>query len=546
MRYPLSFAYSWAAILLAANTVVGQIEIQSAPAYFYGGVEEDRFVHTDKAARTNDGESKDEDSATTILASTEFQSTQSAPSDSGCGICLECGCKAQPENACGQCDCAKQKALQAAVASAYKPLFFDNKFDYLCDPCYCDGWPGDRLKRRSLGDLIIWDLGGQYRARLHNERNHRGLGLTGIDDDFLLHRTRVFANVEAGDRFRAYAEYLDAESNYENFPPRGIEVNRSDLLNLFGDLKFYDDCCGEAWVRVGRQELLYGNQRLASPLDWGNTRRNFEGYKAFYKGQNWNVDAFYTRPIFAHPVRFDGPDYDQEFSGFYSVYKGRQTQTYDFYYFAYNNGDANFQFDTAGARWEGSQDHWLWEAEGAFQFGDNPDGTNHSAGFWVAGLGRKINQCAWKPTLWVYYDWASGDDNRGAGNGFHHLFPLAHKYMGFMDLFGRRNLETPNVQLALSPREKLKLLFWYYYLFLENKNDTPYNIVMAPVNAANAPASAELGHELDCTLTYLVNERTGLVFGYSHFFAGDYYKLTPGVPFRGDADFFYTEFTFNF
>jgi hypothetical protein len=35
-------------------------------------------------------------------------------------------------------------------------------------------------------------------------------------------------------------------------------------------------------------------------------------------------------------------------------------------------------------------------------------------------------------------------------------------------------------------------------------------------------------------------------FGYSHFFSGQYYKLTPGVPFRGDADFFYTQGQWNF
>jgi hypothetical protein len=37
-----------------------------------------------------------------------------------------------------------------------------------------------------------------------------------------------------------------------------------------------------------------------------------------------------------------------------------------------------------------------------------------------------------------------------------------------------------------------------------------------------------------------------LLFGYSHFFAGDYYKLTPGVPTSNDGDFFYTQYQWNF
>jgi len=212
----------------------------------------------------------------------------------------------------------------------------------------------------------------------------------------------------------------------------------------------------------------------------------------------------------------------------------------------YNNGDANFKFDTIGTRLQGNHDDWSWEFEGAYQFGDNSDGSDHSAGFWVSGLGRKFPCCPGSPSLWFYYDWASGDDDLGAGNGYHHLFPLAHKYLGFMDLFGRRNIESPNLLLTMSPREKVKLLVWYYYLFLENKNDTPYNLNMAAFNAGNAPASADLGHEIDVAVTYAINPRTNLLFGYSHFFAGQYYDLTPNVPFDGDADFFYTQFTSNF
>ncbi len=446
----------------------------------------------------------------------------------------------------GSCDGKAGGEFRKAVASSHKGVFYENNFDYILDPNYDEWWPGDRLKRMQFGDLMTLDIGGQYRMRVHNERNHRGLGLTGTDDDFLLHRTRIFANAEIGDRLRLYAEMLDAESNYENFPPRPIEVNRAELQNAFVDLKLFEHCGGELWGRVGRQELMYGNQRLVSPLDWANTRRTFEGYKLYYEGRDWNVDAFYTRPIFPAAKRFDTPDYDQEFTGIYATYEARPNQTHDFYYLRYNDGDAGFRYDTLGARCQGSRGPWLWEVEGAVQFGDNADGSDHSAGFVTAGAGHSFDHITWKPTLWFYYDWASGSDDRGASNGFNHLFPLAHKYLGFMDLYGRQNLETPNLLLTFSPHEKIKLLAWYYYFFLENKNDTPYSVVNTPFNAANAPASANLGHELDLMATYTINARMQILFGYSHFFAGDYYKLTPGVPFRGDADFFYTEYTFDF
>lgn len=449
-----------------------------------------------------------------------------------------------------QADEAKKKAdLQKAVKGAYKGVFYENNFSFIRNPLYDQYFPGDELKQLQVGDCLTVDIGGQYRARYHSENNFRGLGLTGRSDDFLLHRTRLFVNAKADDVFRVFVEYIDAESNYENFAPRAIEVNRSDLQNAFGEV-FLSGCCdscGRLSFRFGRQEMLLGSQRLISPLDWANTRRTFDGFNLVYRSDDWNVDAFYLQPVRVDPRRFDEPFPGQDFYGVYATYKGMKDQTFDAYALQYDNHTApsNFEFTTIGGRWNGTRGDWLGEIEGGAQFGDNTDGTDHHAGFWTVGIGHKWDTC-WKPTLWCYYDWASGGDVRGGRQGFDHLFPLGHKYLGFMDLFARSNIESPNVLLTFQPHEKWTVLCWYYYMFLENRRDTPYNLNMVPFNAANAPARSELGQEIDLMVTCAVNARVELLFGYSHFFAGDYYKQTPGVPFRNDANFFYTQFQWNF
>ena len=66
------------------------------------------------------------------------------------------------------------------------------------------------------------------------------LGLTGADDDFLLHRTRLYVNAELGSRVRFYGEMLDAVSNYEDYKPRVIEENRTEMQNLFLDFVVLD------------------------------------------------------------------------------------------------------------------------------------------------------------------------------------------------------------------------------------------------------------------------------------------------------------------
>jgi len=336
---------------------------------------------------------------------------------------------------------------------------------------------------------------------------------------------------------------IDAVSNYETFGPRPIEENRADVLNLFGDVRLHNGASGELWARLGRQEMLYGAQRTITPLDWVNTRLTFEGAKAFWKGDCWNVDAFWTSPVIPDVHNFDHADYDRQFMGVYATRHGCKDSIVDLYYLRLDNDINNFDYHTFGGRIFKTHGPWMLEAEGAYQFGDF-EVLDHSTGAWTCGLGRKFNNLHWKPTLWAYYDWASGSDE--LNNGYHHLFPLAHKYLGFMDLFGRRNIETPNVLLTLSPCEKLTLLAWYYAFWLQNGNDVPYNVNMTPYNAANAPADSYLGQEIDLVAKWRVTPRAEILFGYSHFFAGDYYADTPGVSHRGDADFYYTQFTLNF
>jgi hypothetical protein len=114
-----------------------------------------------------------------------------------------------------------------------------------------------------------------------------------------------------------------------------------------------------------------------------------------------------------------------------------------------------------------------------------------------------------------------------------------------MDLFGRSNINTPNVQLTLQPQEKLQVIVWYYYFFLDRLSDSPYNVNMTPFAPGVTPGSRDLGHELDLLFMYTLNPRMDLWFGYSHFWSGRYYD-TPGLPFSGDGDFFYTQYTWNF
>jgi hypothetical protein len=450
----------------------------------------------------------------------------------------------------------KKEAALAKLNSAYAGVYYNNDFSYLNDPYY-DGprYFSDNFKnlQTPLGSL---DLGGETRYRYHNERNHRGVGITGRDDNFWLSRQRYYADWKPCDDIRVFGEMLNANSMGEQFNPRPIEENDLDFLNLFVDVKLFDGDNGKFTARIGRQELLYGAQRTVSPLDWANTRRTFEGVRGMYQNGDTSIDAFWTTFVPVLPDELDEGNEDMQFYGAYATQKNTALGVMEAYWLGSDDRTQGYSLQTLGSRVSGAtKGGTLYDFEGAFQFGDNETPSDHSAAFITAGLGRKIETNFLSPTVWLYYDWASGEEDfvgevDRADGGYDHLYPLAHKYNGLMDLFGRRNLHDFNIFTATPLNKKVSMIVWYHYFRLDQAT-TPYSVVMTPYNTANAAQSKDLGHEIDFLFDINLNARNNIVLGYSHFAGGDYYKETtiPVAPGRDalngdfDADFFYAQFT---
>ena len=443
------------------------------------------------------------------------------------------------------CDCAKRKAARKKISTGHKMLFYQNDLSYLKDPCYLDRRWNDAFKHFHVKGSKV-ETGGQTRFRYHHENNFRGFGITGDDDDFLLIRNRLYLDWQLTPNIRFFSEFLDANSSFENFSPRAIEENHADFLNLFMDATLWDDCRGKLTARIGRQELLYGAQRLVSPLDWANTRRTFDGYRLLWEGDDWNVDGFFVNPVAVDRRNFDDTNEDVDFYGIYATNKRLKNATLDVFWLALDNDLNGENSDTLGLRYNRdlANDNLL-DFEGGYQFGDNADGSDRDAWYFTLGLGHRFKHRL-KPTAWIYYDFADGGNSQGAGNGFDQLFPLAHKYLGFMDLFARSNIEDLNFLFTMQVSPRAKMLIWYHNFWLQSQTDTPYNVNGAAFAPGVTPVDDELGQELDLLLSLTITERTNLLLGYSHFFAGDYYDAA-GLPVTGtDADFFYSQLQINF
>lgn len=419
--------------------------------------------------------------------------------------------------------------------------------------CGCSsGCTSDEDGGLCLGEEQNWQLGGSYRIRYHNENNMRRSGLTGIDDEFVLHQTRVWLEGDLHERIRMRVGALDAASSGESIRPRANEVNRFDLYQLYLDVLLNEG--DSTWTaRLGRQELRLGSARLIMAPVWANRRRTNDGVRLIGRSEDWDIDAFWFRPAERDVesfTRFDATDHERQLYGIFSTYKGMKRSTLELYWLAFDidnpTGGGGARYDTMGSRIYGDTDQLLYELEGGIQFGRNPDGTVHSAGFFTGGIGKGFKDTCWSPELWLFYDFASGSGD--TGNGFHTYVQRAHYYLGWMDLFGRRNLEDVNLRLSLKPMEDVTLVLWYHYFSLATGKDVPYNLNMQPFNglAAGTAGSQELGHELDMSVTWQMNDKTQFRVGYSHFWAGRFYDTTPGVPTNADADFFYSHFQIIF
>ena len=448
-------------------------------------------------------------------------------------------------------------ALDREVSRAYRGVFYENDFSYLEQPCLEASDPrdevvqaSDALKEIELAPRLRLSLGGETRLRFHHEDGIGGSRLDGLDNDFLLSRVRSYADLEVTEYFRGFVEVIDARQAGGDLPPRGIEVVRDDVLNGFGEFRLpLED--GKAFVRAGRQEILLGAQRLVSPLDWGNTRRSFDGFRAGFAQGDVKITGWFVNPREIREKSSRRAE-NKDFSGLYASWTGLPGQTIEAYAMnldtdpAAGEGGSLWTFGTRGA---GSFGALNWEIETAVQTGSH-EGADVSAHMITAGLGADLESLTGlRSDFWLYYDRASGDGdpNDGEHNTFNQLFPLAHAYFGFMDLVGRQNIEALSFKWSYRPHRLLQLHVAGHDFALEDARDALYNAGGAPIRRdLTGAAGSDVGREIDLVARITPARWLSLEIGYSRFFSGDFIDATNGPGVSGDADFFQSSLTLRY
>lgn len=398
-------------------------------------------------------------------------------------------------------------------------------------------------------------IGGHLRGRLESWDNF-AFGSPAVDEDrFGLGRALVHADFHFGENFRVFVETKTAFSSDRDLPGgnRTLDVDEFALQQAFMDFGLNVGIDSRLTVRVGRQALLFGNQRLASPLPWGNTLRAWDGLSVILQQADWSITGFWTQ--FAPVRKFDFNQADAEIEFFGAYASGSlgfgTTVNLDVYLLGLDRSNSQFnglnqseQRYTAGTRLFGviPDSGFDYELELAHQFGDFGD-SDIDAAMITAQLGYRFSDLKTQPRVSLGLDYASGDDSDEDLGTFNQLFPLGHAYLGLIDTIGRQNIIDASAGISLVPATDFSVAANVHYFWRASDDDALYNAGGAIVRIAPSVDSSRVGTEIDLTVRYTMSRNSNLLFGYSYFIAEDFIEET-GVADNTGFVYLQSQYTF--
>ena len=236
-------------------------------------------------------------------------------------------------------------------------------------------------------------------------------------------------------------------------------------------------------IRVGRQELAYGSQRLISVRERPNVRQSFDAIRAILESQSWRIDAFASRPVTTAAGIFDdAPDSRRALWGVYAVRAETAAHSdLDLYYIGYRRAPATFEQGTAnevrhsvGARaWrDGAQADYNIEAIAQFgTFGD----SRIRAWTVASEAGLRVG-AGTSPRIGLRADITSGDsdgNDRVLGT-FNAMFPRG-AYFGLVSPVGPANHIDIHPQVTFAPRRNVAITGRWLFLWRHQTTDGIYS-----------------------------------------------------------------------
>lgn len=457
--------------------------------------------------------------------------------------------------------------------------------------------------------MSAWDIGANVRGRYESKD---GAGFTDAgsnwdfsrrpvddtDNAYLL--TRVMPRVAYTGKRSAFTVEGRASSSFgdERYnataPGFGLTENDEgiDLHQAFVFLGNHKEF--PVSLKLGRQELVYGDQRLIGHFRWNNNARTFDALKVRWQNALFGVDLFTGGVVYNDSGSFNQSNSQDRFSGAYfnfpTLLKNEITEAY----FLGRNVERGIATDdwrgvpppfrfpgaqdlyTVGVRVKskpGAYDPFDYGYELMYQFGNRTAvfaGTapaaalaaprlDHRAFAAVLQGGYTWTQRASQPRFAVIYSYGSGDRNAAdtKSGTFQNLFPTNHLFYGYMDLSSLQNLHDIRIAYTFKPTTTSIIALEAHSHFLSRTSDFWYNVAGVPRNFTGAAVgsgggyrinpsySRHVGNEIDLVAAWTFRPYAQVEAGASRYFRGDYIKQSLAAVGSKDASYFYLQLTLN-
>ncbi|MDH5542418.1 MAG: alginate export family protein [Nitrospinota bacterium] len=428
------------------------------------------------------------------------------------------------------------------------------------------------------------EISGEIRVRPEMKNNYDFNAKTSDNKEFTGQRTRVNFKT-GGDDAMGFVQLQDSRywgqsngfdlqtgTSQPNSVSDGREGEAVDIHQAYFQV---NNLAGlPVSLKAGRQELVYGSQRLLGHLGWQDNARAHDAYKLMVNlGDLGQVDVIKAKQDENNVSGNSTSDVDLD--GLYAMLKVAGLNL-DAYFLRWQtemtdagapDADTGIQYSggrnvsTMGVRVAGKAGPADYTIEYALQGGDwgvSADGSkivaqDASAMSIAAGFAPMEGTRAG-----IEYNTGSGDAKDSADTHGTFVFPnhTNHAHYGHMDFFSWGNMNDIAVKLE-TKQMGMTIKFDYHMLSLAQATDDWLNVVgtgaLMPAKCfdANDDPIAECketdaGSEIDITVAKGLTESTKLVVGYSMFTPGAAVKERKGSKAVDGADWGYAMFIYNF
>jgi len=414
----------------------------------------------------------------------------------------------------------------------FRSLRFDEDYSFLQQDTAANWYRQMKFSPLSKNGKTFISYGGDIRFQYFYTKNE-GWGDAQEDKDgYTLARYLVHADLHVRKNFRTFVQ-LQSSLSGSRINPSPVDNNPLELHQAFVDIKTKPSKTASFTFRLGRQEFLYGAQRLIAVREGPNNRQSFDAFRSLIVAGSYKADLFYGHFVAAKKKIFDdGFNKNTRLWGAYIVRNQLPViRNIDIYYLGlwkrqtvFDDGQGNELRHSMGTRIWDNEGDWKYDVEGLYQFGEFA-GKTISA--WTASINTSytFHQSKLKPAIGLKAELISGDQRYDDNTlqTFNPLFPRG-AYFGLAALIGPANLIDVHPSVSLFITQKLELgfdcdIFWRY-----SCHDGLYGVNGSLIYSGRNIVSNYISDQPAVNLTYTPNSFLSFTTEFTWFNAGSFLK----------------------